>query len=87
MASLTPQQRTIDIIYNMLNHGQADFADPLEPKLVDLGADSLDSIEISMELEQEFGIEISDEEVDALSIQTVGDWWKLVDAKLGRASA
>ena len=37
----------------------------------DLGADSLDIVELVMELEEEFGIEIPDEDAD--KIKTVGD--------------
>ncbi len=37
----------------------------------DLGADSLDIVELVMEIEDEFDIEIADE--DAEKIQTVGD--------------
>jgi acyl carrier protein len=37
----------------------------------DLGADSLDTVELVMALEEEFGIEIPDE--DAENISTVGD--------------
>lgn len=37
----------------------------------DLGADSLDVVELVMELEDEFGLEISDE--DAEKINTVGE--------------
>ena len=37
----------------------------------DLNADSLDLVELIMQLEEEFGIEISDEQAE--NIQTVGD--------------
>ena len=43
----------------------------------DLGADSLDTVELVMALEEEYGIEISDE--DAEKIQTVGDVLKYID--------
>lgn len=47
----------------------------------DLGADSLDTVELVMALEEEFGIEISDE--DAEKIQTVGDVTKFIDKLKG----
>ena len=37
----------------------------------DLGADSLDTVELIMEFEKEFGIQIPDEKAE--TIQTVGD--------------
>ena len=43
----------------------------------DLGADSLDSVELIMALEEEYGIEIPDE--DAEKIQTVGDVIKYIN--------
>ncbi len=46
----------------------------------DLGADSLDTVELVMALEEEFGIEIPDE--DAEKIVTVGDAVKYIDSKL-----
>ena len=42
----------------------------------DLGADSLETVELVMALEEEFGIEISDE--DAEKIRTVGDALKFI---------
>ncbi|MDD5255538.1 MAG: acyl carrier protein [Candidatus Omnitrophica bacterium] len=45
----------------------------------DLGADSLDTVELVMALEEEFGIEIPDE--DAEKITTVGDAIKYIETK------
>jgi len=45
----------------------------------DLGADSLDTVELVMALEEEFGIEIPDE--DAEKMVTVGDAIKYIDQK------
>ena len=43
----------------------------------DLGADSLDTVEILMAIEEEFGIEIPDE--DAENAKTVGDVISYID--------
>ena len=51
---------------------QASFID-------DLGADSLDTVELVMALEEEFGIEIPDE--DAEKMATVGDAIKYIEEK------
>ena len=49
-----------------------------ESKIVDdLGADSLDVVELLMTLEDEFGVAVSDEE--AVQIKTVGDIVKLLN--------
>ncbi len=45
----------------------------------DLGADSLDTVELVMALEEEFGIEIPDE--DAEKMTTVGDAVKYIEEK------
>lgn len=45
----------------------------------DLGADSLDTVELVMALEEEFGIEIPDE--DAEKMTTVGDAIKYIEQK------
>lgn len=47
----------------------------------DLGADSLDTVELVMAFEEEFGIEIPDE--DAEKLQTVGDAIEYIDARQG----
>jgi acyl carrier protein len=47
----------------------------------DLGADSLDTVELVMALEDEFGLDIPDEEAEKLT--TVG---KAIDYILGRVS-
>ena len=46
----------------------------------DLGADSLDVVELVMELEDEFDMEISDE--DAEKIATVGDAILYIESKI-----
>ena len=45
----------------------------------DLGADSLDTVELIMALEEEFSIEIPDE--DAEKMKTVGDVIKYIEEK------
>lgn len=46
----------------------------------DLGADSLDLVEVVMALEEEFGEQIPDEEAE--KIKTVGDAVNFIDSKL-----
>jgi acyl carrier protein len=45
----------------------------------DLGADSLDTVELVMALEENFGIEIPDE--DANGLKTVGDAIRYIESK------
>ena len=47
----------------------------------DLKADSLDTVELVMALEDEFGLDIPDEEAD--KIKTVGDAIKYIETKQG----
>ena len=48
----------------------------------DLGADSLDTVELVMALEEEFGVEIPDEEAEKLL--TVGDALRYIEEKAGK---
>jgi len=50
----------------------------------DLGADSLDTVELVMALEEEFGIEIPDE--DAEKMTTVGEAIKYIESKTAASS-
>ncbi len=64
------------IIANELNIDEKEIT--MESSLSeDLGADSLDAVELVMALEDEFGLQVSDEE--AQNIHTVGDIVALVD--------
>jgi len=51
----------------------------------DLGADSLDAVELIMAVEKQFGVEIPDEEAE--NLQTVGDLVKYLEARLGHEPA
>ena len=46
----------------------------------DLGADSLDQVEVVMSLEEEFGAEIRDEDADSLN--TVGDAINYIEKRI-----
>ena len=51
--------------------------------MADLGADSLDMVEIAMKAEEEFSLTLPDEEAE--KIVTVGDLYEAVGTLLGRA--
>ena len=65
-----------DIIIEQLQVEESDVA--MDTNLMkDLSADSLDAVEIIMAIEDEYGIEIPDEEAE--KIQTVGDLVRYVE--------
>jgi len=65
-----------EIIVNELGV-EAEKVTPDASFVEDLGADSLDTVELVMAFEEEFGMEIPDE--DAEQLQTVGDAIKYIE--------
>ena len=84
MSDLTIEQRVKTIIVDQLSvneeqvTAEASFLD-------DLGADSLDTVELIMAFEEEFSDEIDGEipEADAEKLQNVGDAIKYITEKAG----
>ena len=72
----TNQERLIEIIAKQLGVDE-DNVTPDASFMEDLGADSLDTVELVMALEEEFDIEIPDS--DAEKIQTVQDALSYLD--------
>jgi acyl carrier protein len=70
------EQRVKDIIVEQLGV-KPDQVVPAAKFIEDLGADSLDTVELVMALEEEFGIEVPDEQAEKL--QSVGDVIKYVE--------
>lgn len=67
-----------DVVADKLDADQGDVTETAS-FVDDLGADSLDVVELIMGLEDEFDIEISDEEAEG--IRTVGDAIRFIAAK------
>ena len=77
-AEKTIEQRVKNIIVEQLGVN-SDQVTPDAKFIEDLGADSLDTVELVMALEEEFGQEIPDEEAEKL--QSVGDVIKYIEEK------
>jgi acyl carrier protein len=75
-AEKTIEQRVKEIIVDQLGVN-ADQVTSDAKFIEDLGADSLDTVELVMALEEEFGQEIPDEEAEKL--QSVGDVIKYIE--------
>lgn len=81
----TIDQRVKEIIVNQLNVNEEQIT-PQASFLDDLGADSLDTVELIMAFEEEFKDEIKGEipEADAEKLQTVGDVITYIQNKAGK---
>ena len=80
MSEKSIEQRVKDIIVKQLGVN-ADQVTPEAKFIEDLGADSLDTVELVMALEEEFGQEIPDDEAEKL--QSVGDVNKYIEETQG----
>lgn len=87
MADKSIEQRVTDIIVDQISVN-AEQVTPEASFLDDLGADSLDTVELIMAFEEEFKDEIKGEipETDAEKLQTVGDVIKYIKNKAGVAA-
>jgi acyl carrier protein len=80
MSNKTTEQRIAELLADQLGVEESAVI-PSANVVSDLGADSLDVVEIAMALEEEFNIEIQDEEAEkATTVQSIID---LVTSKLG----
>jgi acyl carrier protein len=75
----TIEERVKDVIVAQLGVDPAEVK-PEASYVDDLGADSLDTVELVMALEEEFDIEIPDEEAE--KIKTVGETIEHIKAKI-----
>ena len=78
---MSVEEKVKDIISEQLGVKKEEIK-PESSFIDDLGADSLDTVEVVMALEEEFGIEIPDE--DAEKITTVGEAVKYIDEKMSK---
>ena len=73
------EEKVINIISNKLGLPKEEVT-PAPSFTMDLGADSLDTVELIMDFEKEFSLKISDE--DAMNIKTVGDAIEYISARM-----
>ena len=72
------EEKVIDIIVDKLGVERSEVT-PEAVFVDDLGADSLDLVELIMAMEEEFGFEIADE--DAEKLRTVQDVFNFIQAR------
>ncbi|MCU0531733.1 MAG: acyl carrier protein [Syntrophales bacterium] len=77
------EEKVIEIIVEQLDVTREECV-PEASFIEDLGADSLDLVELIMAMEENFGIEISDEELQ--KIRTIQDAINYIKKKKGLAS-
>ena len=81
MADKSVEEKVKDIIGEQLGVNPEQVV-PSASFIEDLGADSLDTVELVMAFEEEFSVEVPDE--DAEKLQTVGDVVKYIEEKTAK---
>ena len=81
MSEKTIEEKVKDIIVEQLGVNPEQVT-PNASFIEDLGADSLDTVELVMAFEEEFGVEVPDE--DAEKLQSVGDVIKSIEEKAAK---
>ncbi|HOJ71336.1 MAG TPA: acyl carrier protein [Syntrophorhabdaceae bacterium] len=76
---MTVAEKVKEMIIKQLDSKESEVV-PEAKFIDDLGADSLDIVELIMALEDEYGIEIPDE--DAEKMETVGDAIRYIEERL-----
>lgn len=75
---MSPEDRLITLLRPFLRLLPSDAVLPMDAELGRLGLDSLQSIDLLMALEQEFGVTIPDEKITVESFSTPAEVLKLV---------
>ena len=81
MSEKTIEEKVKDLIVEQLGVNPEQVT-PSASFIEDLGADSLDTVELVMAFEEEFGVEVPDE--DAEKLQSVGDVIKYIEEKAAK---
>ena len=81
MSEKSIEEKVKDIIVEQLGV-TAEQVTPSASFIEDLGADSLDTVELVMAFEEEFGVEVPEE--DAEKLQSVGDVIKYIEEKASK---
>ena len=80
MSEKSIEAKVRDIIVEQLGVNEEQVT-PEASFIEDLGADSLDTVELVMAFEEEFGVDVPDE--DAEKLQKVGDVVQYIEEKAG----